>query len=102
MPFDPEFSADPPAKAGSGRKVVRHLLIFASAGASLAVSMTQGWFREEIAPVPAPTPVAVASASTPESPTYHLIVNRDTGQCLDVPYGGLEPRTAVEQFPVNG
>ncbi len=110
MNFDPEFSADPPAKTGPGHRVIRHVLIFASAGISLAVSVTQGWFRGEMPPAPVPTTTTTApgagasviSPTPPESPTYHLIVNRDTGQCLDVPYGGLEPRTRVEQFPVNG
>jgi Ricin-type beta-trefoil lectin domain-like len=33
---------------------------------------------------------------------YNLIVNRETGQCLDVPYGATDPRVQVEQFPLNG
>jgi len=108
MHFDPEFSAVPPRKTGPGHRAVHLVLIFASAGISLAVSMTPGWFRDEVPPGPPAAPAATVAAATvpiatpPELATYHLIVNRDTGQCLDVPYGRLEPRTRVEPFPVNG
>jgi hypothetical protein len=30
------------------------------------------------------------------------IINRHSGQCLDIPYGTSEAGTPVEQFPING
>lgn len=45
------------------------------------------------------TPVAIPA---PSDVPYNLIVNRETGQCLDVPAGTMESRTQVEQFLVNG
>jgi Ricin-type beta-trefoil lectin domain-like len=46
--------------------------------------------------------VKPAAMSAPNRLTYNLIVNRETGRCLDVPAGTMDSRTQVEQFLMNG
>jgi hypothetical protein len=116
MDFDPEFSAELPGKHGIGLHKIRVAMIWAAVAALLALPVTAGRFPTWLFPGPDPEPEgvrgSVSSVTSPpasapqaspvESGRYHFIVNRDTGQCLDIPYGGMAPRTRVEQFPVNG
>jgi hypothetical protein len=112
MGFDPEFDGDPHRKHGRGQR--RPLVILIAFGATAVLLgfavLSTGFVQSDPpavrvttpAPFIMPPPPATPVPSPPESPSYHLIVNRETGQCFDVPYGSSEPHTKVEQFPVNG
>jgi hypothetical protein len=107
MGFDPEFDGDPYKKHGRrrGRPLVM-LIAFGATAILLGFAvLSTSFLQPDQAQM---TPAAVVSTPATPSPTvgpqpyYHLIINRETGQCLDVPFGTLEPGTKVEQFPVNG
>ena len=102
MAYDPEFDDVPFVKC-DGKERRPHTLAF--------VVMAMGLLIACVAPIllcgqansePAIEMPSVATGATPSDRPYNLIVNRETGQCLDVPYWATDPRVQVEQFPVNG
>jgi hypothetical protein len=108
MGHDPEFDRDP----FGPRKHRQH-----RPSASAFVVVTMGLLGACVLPIllcgqdnPEPAIVTPGSEKTatpaaipaPSDVPYNLIVNRETGQCLDVPAGTMESRTQVEQFLVNG
>ena len=108
MGFDPEFDGEPYKKHGQRQRrptvvLLAFLMAILLSFAILFTRVSQS-VPTAIAVMPLPSPVMVAPPlPRPPGPLiYHLIVNRETGQCLDVPRGNSEPRTRVEQFPVNG
>jgi Ricin-type beta-trefoil lectin domain len=108
MSFDPEFDGEPYKKHGQRQRrpvvmLLAFLMAILLAFAILSVRVAQT-VPTAIAVMPLPSPVMVAPpVPRPPGPLiYHLIVNRETGQCLDVPRGNSEPRTRVEQFTING
>jgi hypothetical protein len=107
MGFDPEFDGDPYKK--HGRRRGRPLVMLVAFGATAIMLgfavLSTSFLQPDQAPMVSATVVSTLPTPAPTAgpqPYYHLIVNRETGQCLDVPFGTLEPRTTVEQFPVNG
>ena len=114
MGFDPDFDRHGPAKVGrdnAPRGALAALIAITAVAMSLgACCLLSDSFRPDpepaavkVATPEAAAPVVMPAQSTPSpAPGSHLIVNRETGYCLDIPYGLGEPRTPVEQFPVNG
>jgi hypothetical protein len=114
MSYDPDFDDDAFDKARPKRvrpRPVGALVVFTTLLVLvMTIALTVSGV-EEMASTPAtpivasPAPIVLAQSAQPvrsEPLPYHLIVNRETGQCFDVPYGSREQRTNVEQFPVNG
>ena len=113
MDYDSDFYSKPPDKPGRGQTKLRITLLRCAFLAYFLLTVSAAvlpvWLFAVPDAEPVPTRVATRAVPSPtpptprgESPRYHLIVNRDTGQCRDVPDGLKAARTRVEQFPVNG
>jgi hypothetical protein len=108
MAYDPEFDDEPLGKCERKERRPRALAFVVGTMGLLIACVIPILLCGQANSEPAiETPgfekmVTSVATPAPSDLPYNLIVNRETGQCMEMPAGTTEARAQVEQFLVNG